>query len=104
MAKNIIDLIPTGKHRAISRSGLLNMCKVYGIAQSDRKMRRLIEDARKTTVILNIQDGSGYFRPAKDDIADLKHYIAQEHERSISILHNLTMANNLLEDMEVGRV
>lgn len=101
---NIVDLIPKGKRNAISRDRLLFECKMCGLTKSDRGMRRLIEDARKSTVILNMQTGDGYFRPEKEDLPELRHYIAQEKDRSLSIMHNLKMANALLEDMEVGRV
>lgn len=101
---NIVDIIPIGKSNAISRQQLLFTCAFYGIAKSDRQMRREIEKARKETVILNMQDGSGYFRPTKDDLQELRHYILQEKDRSLTILSNLRMAKNLLEDMEVGRV
>ncbi len=100
----ITDIIPKGSKNAISRSYLLTLCKEHGIAKSDREMRRLIQEERATSVILNLQTGAGYFRPTKDDLPELKHYIAQENDRSLAILHNLKMARNVLEDMEVGRL
>lgn len=101
---NITDVIPFGKKNAIKREELLYRCKMYGLATNDRGMRKLIEDARKESCILNLQNGSGYFRPTKDDLPELRHYIAQEKDRSMAILHNLKMARNVLEDMEVGRI
>lgn len=101
---NITDVIPFGKKNAIKREDLLYRCEMYGLATNDRAMRRLIEDARKESCILNLQNGSGYFRPTKDDLPELRHYIAQEKDRSMAILHNLKMARNVLEDMEVGRI
>lgn len=101
---NITSLIPMGKRNAIKREELLYRCKMYGLATNDRAMRKLIEDARKESCILNLQNGSGYFRPTKDDLPELRHYIAQEKDRSMAILHNLKMARNVLEDMEVGRI
>lgn len=98
------QLIPTGSKNAISRSYLLTLCKEHGIADSDRKMRRLISQERANSVIISVQDGSGYFRPTKEDLPELKHYVAQEHKRSMAILHNLKMANKLLEDYEHERV
>lgn len=100
----ISDLIPMGKANAIKREELLYRCKMYGLATNDRGMRKLIEDARKENCILNVSDGRGYFRPTKDDLPELRHYIAQEKDRSMAILHNLKMARNVLEDMEVGRI
>lgn len=104
MAMNIIELIPYGKRNAISRQELLTECAWHGLTDSDRAMRRLIEDARKDNCILNLQSGRGYFRPTKEDLPELKHYVAQEHKRSMAILHNLKMANKLLEDYEHERV
>lgn len=100
----ISDLIPMGKANAIKREELLYRCKMYGLATNDRGMRKLIEDARKESCILNLQNGSGYFRPTKDDLPELRHYVAQERDRSLTILSNLKMARNLLEDMECNRV
>lgn len=102
--RKIIDLIPTGKKNAIRRQALLSECIYEGIAGNDREMRRLIEEARKEAVILNMQDGKGYFIPSKEDIAELQHYVAQERNRSISISRNLRIASNLLADMETGRI
>ncbi len=100
----ITDLIPRGSKNAISRAYLLSLCKEHGIAESDRKMRKLIEDTRKEFCIICLSDGKGYFIPAKDDIKELRHYIAQEKDRSKSILKNLRVANAVLEDLEYGRV
>ena len=104
MAKNIAEIIPIGKKNAIKRQMLLTLCKAEGLAKNDREMRRQIEQARKGNVVINLSNGAGYFIPDKSDIADLRHYIAQEKDRSLSILHNLEMAKSLLADMEKGRV
>ena len=104
MVTNIIDLIPTGSANAISREALLDKCILFGIALNDRAMRKAIENARKESVIICLSDGRGYFVPDKNDKDKLRHYINQEHDRSISILRNLKMANNLLSDMECGRI
>lgn len=104
MITSVIDLIPIGSKNAISRERLLDKCELYGLAFNDRQMRKLIEDARVTSVILNMQDGKGYFIPDKDDKEKLRHYVNQEHDRSMTILRNLKMANNLLADMERGAI
>lgn len=100
----VADLIPYGSENAISRDNLLDKCYRLGLATNDRQMRKLIEDARKSFVILNLSDGRGYFRPKKSDKEKLRHYVAQERDRSIAISRNLKMANALLEDMEYGRI
>lgn len=104
MAKNIAEIIPIGKKNAIKRQMLLTLCKAEGLAKNDREMRRQIEQARGENCILNMQDGSGYFIPDMEDIADLRSYIAQEHGRSLAILHNLKMAKAMLEDFEFNRL
>lgn len=104
MVTNIVDLIPKGSANAISREALLNKCTVFGLAFNDRQMRKLIEEARAENCILNLSDGRGYFIPDKNDQDKLRHYINQEHDRSISILRNLKMANNLLADYENNRI
>lgn len=97
---NIIELIPVGKENAINRAYLLTLCKTYGIARSDREMRKQIENARRTVCILNLSDNRGYFRPTMDDLPELKHYIAQEYKRSMTILVNLKTAHKTLDDFE----
>ncbi len=104
MITGIIDLMPEGSENAISREALLNKCALFGLAFNDRQMRKLIEEARKESVILNLSDGRGYFKPGKNDKDKLRHYVNQEHDRSIAILRNLKMANNLLADYENGRI
>ncbi len=104
MVTNIVDLIPKGSDNAISREALLDKCILFGIALNDRAMRKAIEDARKSVTILNMQDGRGYFLPDKNDQDKLRHYINQEHDRSMTILRNLKMAKAMLEDMEANRL
>ena len=101
---NIQDLIPIGSEKAITRNDLLEKCQLFGIAGNDRQMRSMIEQARKNTVILNMQDGRGYFRPSVADKDKLKHYVSQESDRYISIAVNQKIARALLEDMEHERL
>lgn len=101
---NISNLIPMGKKNAIKREELLDRCVLFGLATNDRAMRKLIEEARREKCILNMQDGSGYFQPTKDDLPELRHYVAQERDRYITIASNLKMARAMLEDMECGRI
>lgn len=58
---NILDHIPFGKENAISREALADL--YGGGSMGDRRARKAVEIARRTQVILNLQDGSGYFRP-----------------------------------------
>lgn len=61
MYNDIMKYIPYGKENAISRDDL-----AIKVGCSDRIMRDLISKARKKTVIINIQNGSGYYRPTED--------------------------------------
>ena len=101
---NVVDLIPKGSANAITRERLLDKCIFYGLALNDRQMRKLIEDARAENCILNLSDGRGYFVPDRNDKDKLRHYVNQEHDRSMTILRNLKMANSLLADMESNRI
>lgn len=104
MGMTIKDLMPTGSRNAIKRKDLLNACKVHGIADNDREMRRLIEKERQDLCIVCLSDGNGYFIPDNDDKDKLRHYIAQERDRIKSVARNLGVATRLLEDLEYGRV
>lgn len=60
----ILQHIPVGYENAITRKDL---CKRAGV--SDRIMRKMIELACESgCVILNLQDGKGYFQPAEDEL------------------------------------
>ena len=54
MYDDIVKYIPYGRENAISRDDL-----AIKVGCSDRIMRDLISKARKKTVIINIQNGSG---------------------------------------------
>lgn len=101
---NIVSIIPKGSKNAISRRQLLIECKEHGIANSDREMRRQIEQARKVDVILNLSDGRGYFIPDENDKDKLRIYLKQESDRYKSVICNLHIARAMLEDLEYGRV
>ena len=70
---NILKLIPQGKANAISRTELR-----YRAQLNDRAMRELIEQERRNgAIILNLQDGRGYYRPAPDEMDD----VAQQYRQ-----------------------
>ena len=107
-AITIIDLIPFGKENAISRKRLLQECITKGLVEDtisdpDRKMRQLIETARRDYVILNCSDGAGYYRPNKEDILELRKYIRQEENRGKQTFSNITLAKKLYEDYKHER-
>lgn len=73
---NIIDRIPVGRKNSITRKRL-----AIELGITDRKVRDYINEARKQTVILNFQDGRGYFRPAEDEANLVKRWKLQEESR-----------------------
>jgi hypothetical protein len=107
--ETIVDLIPVGRANAISRQLLTEKCLAYGLIEpyqtsGDRAMRRLIEKAREEHVIINLQDGNGYFIPDKDDIDSVQTYINQSRSRYRHITRSMKYAGKLLEDMKAGRL
>lgn len=91
---HIEEYIPYGRNNAVKRADLVSM-----IGASDRLVRRMIEDARQSgVVIINMQDGRGYYRPEKRE--DLEYYIRQEEGRAKSIHRNLKAAKKALKAIE----
>lgn len=58
---NILEFIPFGEENAVSREYLANL--YGGGSMGDRAARKAIEKARLTHVIINSQNGKGYFQP-----------------------------------------
>lgn len=82
---DILEFIPYGKENAVNRHDL---SQIVGL--SDRDTRRAIADARKTTPIINLSDGNGYYRPTNKE--ELYRYILQENARAMHILKNIQVA------------
>lgn len=89
---NIIDFIPYGKENAIRRGSLV---KLTGM--NDRAVRDAISRARRDTPILNMQDGSGYYRPTKNEVDELKHFVSQEESRAKAIFYSLKSARQAVK-------
>ena len=83
---DILQYIPVGHRNAVTREYL---SAVTGL--SDRKVRDLIEKAcTREHPILNMQDGKGYFQPAKNEIHLARIYRAQENRRTLRIRNKVT--------------
>ena len=98
----IVDYIPTGRKNAITRKEL---CRITGL--SDRQAREHIAQARRSTPIINLQDGDGYFIPDPSDNADmglLKRYVRQEEARLKSIGWSLKAARKTLKGIDFFKV
>lgn len=76
----ITDYIPFGHDKAVTRRTL---CRMTGM--QDRAVRQMIENAQRNgAVILNLQDGAGYFQ--SDDVEEMHLYYRQEKSRALSTL------------------
>lgn len=96
---NIEKYIPTGQNNAVSADSL---CTVLNIDR--RTVRKLISAAQENgAVILNMQDGRGYFVPADDEAKLVDDYIKQESARARSIFRKLRTARKWCpEQTELG--
>lgn len=99
---SVIKLIPVGSANAKSldemivifaNAGLLDEVKDKG-----RKTRDIISRVRMDYVIVNNQDGKGYFRPTIEDFDELRRYAAQERSRAREIGRRARLGDALLMD------
>ena len=85
---NIIDFIPTGYENSISRKSL---CAATGL--KDRVVRNLIEEARRNTIIISNNDGSGYWiypdNPTPEEEILLNKFVKAQENRAKSIFYSL---------------
>lgn len=108
---SIIHFIPYGKENAIKRDELIRLCKEADLIdcklsddEAYRILRRLLEKERIDYVILNNCDGKGYYRPTKEDYAELRKYIHQEEARAKRVFKNIQQARKLEEDYKCDRL
>lgn len=91
---DIMTFIPKGKENAIGRNEL-----VYQLNMPDRRVRRLIQDARdRGELILNAQDGKGYY--TSDDEGELKRQYNTNRNRALSILRQQKYIRRRLREIE----
>lgn len=93
---NIVEYIPKGYENAISRK---NLCAATGL--SDRIVRRLIEEARRNTIIISNDDGTGYWiypdNPTNEEKNLLCKYVKQQESRAKSIFYALYPARQMMK-------
>lgn len=93
---NIVEYIPEGFENAISRKEL---CRITGL--NDRIVRKLIEDARRNTIIISNNDGSGYWLfpedPTEEEQMLLRRYVKQQESRAKSIFYALYPARQRMK-------
>lgn len=91
---NICDFIPRGRENAIRRADL-----VARLNLPDRKVREMIENARKDgALILNDQTGAGYF--LSEDVGELKRQLRRNHNRAMSILVQQKHLRRKIKELE----
>ena len=90
MTLKVLEQIPFGKKHAITRMGLR-----FRTGLSDRQVRNIIEELRRTYVIINDSDGNGYYRSY--DLDDIERNYRQERARALSILRRLRVMRTLLK-------
>lgn len=72
----ITDYIPYGHDNAITAPEL---SRITGTPERD--IRREINLVRRETVILNMQDGKGYFQPTPEENSLVEDWVKQEESR-----------------------
>lgn len=78
---DIIKFIPYGHENGITGRELQNITHL-----NNRSVREFIETERMDHVILNMQDGKGYFRPTEAETDLTKRWILQEMSRARKIM------------------
>ena len=85
------EYIPEGHENAVSRQYLRDMT-----GMCDRQMRADLKASKE--LILNLQDGAGYFKPAPGEERLVMAYIRQEEARIRSIQEQVRKAKSYLYD------
>jgi hypothetical protein len=87
----IADFIPFGHDNGVTAREL---SQITGI--TERKIRDRIALERHNVVILNLQDGQGYFRPTEDEKSLVWEWVRQEENRLRSIGYGLKAARKVV--------
>lgn len=90
---DIVDYIPFGRGNAVTREQLRSRTGI-----DDRAIRDMIAAARRDTVILNMQDGKGYFRPLSEEINYVKAHERQESARIMSQIEGLEVERRMIRE------
>lgn len=87
---DILDFIPKGKENAVTNKDIQ-----VKTGLPEREIRKYVHDARRTTCIINNQDGRGYYQPTEK--AEVERFIKQERSRALSVLWSLKGAKQYLK-------
>lgn len=85
----VLDAIPYGKDRAVTREYLTAKTGL-----PDRQVRKAIEEIRRNHIVLNDQDGKGYYRSY--DLDDIERFYRQERARALAVLYRMKPMRVLL--------
>lgn len=92
---DILDYIPTGHKNAVSRRWLQTVTRL-----NDRKIRDMISavntGGEDNELIINLQDGKGYFQPAENEKNLVRNWIAIESSRTAENRLNVDAAKRYL--------
>ena len=88
---DILEYIPYGHENGVTVSALESRTNL-----SNRDVRLAIAKARENTIIINLQDGNGYFRPNEDEGDIVEHWLNQEKNRRKAISNNIRVAREFL--------
>lgn len=94
IAERIIDRIGSGKGNAVNMAAV---AREYGI--DDRTVRRIIYNARIHGTVI-IGDKNGYYKPSKNDIAELKRFCNSKRKSAMGALKIWKQGNDLLAAWE----
>lgn len=91
----ILDYIPTGHKHAVTRQTLCSMTH-----SNDRDIRNAIAEVNANEnseeLIINMNDGKGYFRPAKNEDNLVRIWMKIEASRQKSVQASVDAARNYL--------
>lgn len=73
---NILEFIPIGHENGYTLEQISMMC-----GEEKRVVRHLISKARRDVVIINLQDGHGYFLPKAGEEDLVERWLSQELSR-----------------------
>lgn len=85
----VLDAIPFGKENAVTREHLAARTGL-----PDRQVRKAIEEIRRNHIVLNDQDGKGYYRSY--DLDDIERFYRQERARALAVLYRMKPMRILL--------
>lgn len=88
---NIIDFIPKGHENALTRRELVELTGI-----DDRTIRNAISNSDE--LIINLQDGKGYFKPLPTEDSLVREWIMMFNSRVNDEIRRIACASDWLKD------